>query len=299
MMQIDQIVEDFAIRNRMPEEAIRAATDQADIVVPAFIDYIENCPAHGPFDAGEETTVFLMFHVLGSLRAKAAYRPLARLVNRNDADLDWFIGYDAIFETSHRVIAPLVDGDPKPLYDVIENRDAGEFIRAAMLRALAMAARDGALQRHETANYLRDCFMNMWPQDESPIWFGWQNAILILGLSELTPLVEKAFARGYVETFFYGFTDFEDEMKLVLDNPALDRVAGHHVTPFGDVIEEMSTWVCFNEERRDAERREPLLLPTWDAAPKHNPNRHTGRNDPCPCGSGKKYKKCCLEAQAA
>ena len=134
-MQIDQIVEDFAIRNRMPEEAIRAATDQADIVVPAFIDYIENCPAHGPFDAGEETPVFLMFHVLGSLRAKAAYRPLARLVNRNDADLDWFIGYDAIFETSHRVIAPLVDGDPKPLYDVIENRDAGEFIRAAMQSA--------------------------------------------------------------------------------------------------------------------------------------------------------------------
>jgi hypothetical protein len=23
-----------------------------------------------------------------------------------------------------------------------------------------------------------------------------------------------------------------------------------------------------------------------------------GRNDPCPCGSGKKYKRCCLEAQA-
>ncbi|MBY4677044.1 SEC-C metal-binding domain-containing protein [Marinobacterium arenosum] len=24
-----------------------------------------------------------------------------------------------------------------------------------------------------------------------------------------------------------------------------------------------------------------------------NPLRHTGRNDPCPCGSGKKFKKCC------
>ncbi|MBN8944495.1 MAG: SEC-C domain-containing protein [Rhizobiales bacterium] len=22
--------------------------------------------------------------------------------------------------------------------------------------------------------------------------------------------------------------------------------------------------------------------------------RHVGRNDPCPCGSGKKAKKCCL-----
>jgi uncharacterized protein YecA (UPF0149 family) len=24
-----------------------------------------------------------------------------------------------------------------------------------------------------------------------------------------------------------------------------------------------------------------------------------GRNDPCPCGSGKKYKKCCLQAEKA
>ena len=23
----------------------------------------------------------------------------------------------------------------------------------------------------------------------------------------------------------------------------------------------------------------------------------TGRNDPCPCGSGKKYKNCCLKMQ--
>ena len=23
--------------------------------------------------------------------------------------------------------------------------------------------------------------------------------------------------------------------------------------------------------------------------------KETGRNDPCPCGSGKKYKKCCLK----
>ncbi|HSA92755.1 MAG TPA: SEC-C metal-binding domain-containing protein, partial [Terriglobales bacterium] len=26
-------------------------------------------------------------------------------------------------------------------------------------------------------------------------------------------------------------------------------------------------------------------------------NGYVGRNDPCPCGSGKKYKKCCLEAE--
>ena len=29
------------------------------------------------------------------------------------------------------------------------------------------------------------------------------------------------------------------------------------------------------------------------AAPFVNENRDIGRNDPCPCGSGKKYKHCC------
>jgi uncharacterized protein len=29
---------------------------------------------------------------------------------------------------------------------------------------------------------------------------------------------------------------------------------------------------------------------------KIDPYRKTGRNEPCPCGSGKKYKKCCLDA---
>jgi SEC-C motif/Protein of unknown function (DUF2384) len=29
------------------------------------------------------------------------------------------------------------------------------------------------------------------------------------------------------------------------------------------------------------------------------PHEKTGRNDPCPCGSGKKYKHCCLKAAAA
>lgn len=28
------------------------------------------------------------------------------------------------------------------------------------------------------------------------------------------------------------------------------------------------------------------------AAPTRNPMREVGRNDPCPCGSNKKFKKC-------
>jgi len=33
--------------------------------------------------------------------------------------------------------------------------------------------------------------------------------------------------------------------------------------------------------------------PVVAARPVLNPNKHVGRNDPCPCGSGRKFKKCC------
>src|SRR5262249_24597588 len=35
----------------------------------------------------------------------------------------------------------------------------------------------------------------------------------------------------------------------------------------------------------------PVAQPAVRAAPK------VGRNDPCPCGSGKKFKKCCLNKE--
>ena len=52
-----------------------------------------------------------------------------------------------------------------------------------------------------------------------------------------------------------------------------------------------------------AEQVRPLKVPTTSTAPRKGPEKGTtvrntpktavGRNDPCPCGSGKKYKKCC------
>ena len=36
--------------------------------------------------------------------------------------------------------------------------------------------------------------------------------------------------------------------------------------------------------------------PDTKSEPIRNRDQKVGRNDPCPCGSGKKYKQCCLRA---
>lgn len=41
------------------------------------------------------------------------------------------------------------------------------------------------------------------------------------------------------------------------------------------------------------ERQKELYKEQKNSGTVHNENRKVGRNDPCPCGSGKKYKHCC------
>lgn len=55
--------------------------------------------------------------------------------------------------------------------------------------------------------------------------------------------------------------------------------------------------VPFPPTRSHAPRFEPEPMPEFEPEPVQRPAVATtpaGRNDPCPCGSGKKYKKCCL-----
>ncbi len=48
--------------------------------------------------------------------------------------------------------------------------------------------------------------------------------------------------------------------------------------------------------KKKRELEQARMAGSGDAAPVHQVKRTSdkvGRNDPCPCGSGKKYKKCC------
>ena len=69
--------------------------------------------------------------------------------------------------------------------------------------------------------------------------------------------------------------------------------------PFTDTIGVLSQWHGFSEEyprkKSEAEHaeRQPIQ-PTQMTNAVSNPYRNVGRNDPCPCGSGKKFRKCCL-----
>jgi len=295
-MDAQAILHELAHAAGLPREALKAASAQRGEMVPLFLEEIETYLALEPAARAKPTPLFFVFHLLGEWREKAAYRPLARLLKLPGREVDAIFG-DGITTTSHRVMAAVFDGGSGPLYDIILDPHAEEFIRAGMCEALAVVTMRGELDRAVASRFLRDAFSALQPQRQNFVWVGWQSAIAMLGMSDLKLLVKKAFDRGFIDRHVLGFDHFEQDLRRGIEHPGKTRRPDdHEYTLFGDTIDELSGWYCFTEQyNEDQERwRQQADTNSILSQPYENPFKGVGRNDPCPCGSGKKFKKCCL-----
>src|SRR5215471_242344 len=170
-MDVQQILEQLTNENGLPVEAIRAAEADRAAVLPVFLQAVEDYVAGDEAARAKPWPIFFIFHLVGSWREKSGYRSLARLLSLPGDDLDYVLG-GAITETTHQVMAAVYDGDPQPLYDVILNENADEFVRSRMVEALAMVALRGELAREEVAQFLHACFVKFQAEPGSFVWNG-------------------------------------------------------------------------------------------------------------------------------
>jgi len=293
----------------LPRAALEAAGERREEMVPIFLKEIEDYIARDPAEREQPSPLFFIFHLLGEWREHAAYRPLARLLRCPDEDIEFLLG-DATTTTAHRVMAGVYDDDPQPLYDIVLDGEANEFVRSRMCEALAMVVARGELDRAEVERFLRDAFTHFVSQPCNFVWNGWQSAIALVGLADLRDLVKTAFDDELIDPVWLSFDDFESDLRFGIDHPGEERDRNHgEYTLFGNTIEELSVWHGFrpetDQERQWRERQlaaleEQRRRMSWETAPGQpyvNPHKGVGRNDPCPCGSGKKFKKCCLRRQ--
>jgi len=286
-----RVIDELGVPERLPVEAIRVAQANREAMVPAFLRTIDDfLELKGSVDPD---ALFFIFHLLGEWREKSAYWSLSVLLRLPPDVLDSILG-EAITETSHRVMAAVFDGDPDPLYQIIRDPDADEYIRAKMCRAIAILTRRGELPRETTAGFLGDCFSQLEPKRDCQVWSGWVDAIAWLGLSELKPMAQQAFVRGSIDPEWVTLREFEQDLQYAVDHPEAEPPYpdGNHAL-FGDTVAELLEWDSFKPKAaRDQ-------APDWLDSPgtsHREPSRKVGRNEPCPCGSGRKFKKCCLNA---
>ncbi|HEY8578617.1 MAG TPA: SEC-C metal-binding domain-containing protein, partial [Beijerinckiaceae bacterium] len=139
-------------------------------------------------------------------------------------------------------------------------------------------------------------------REPGELWAELAYAAASLGLLKLWPLARAACREGLIPARIVRMRDLEDEFRDVAADFARESAAMvASGGPLDTVFADMERWAREapaedGAETDEAGADEAGEEPADPGQPYVDPLRAVGRNDPCPCGSGKKHKKCCLAA---
>src|SRR5215510_5537803 len=280
--------------------AVEAAVERREEVTPELLRILEDTvhraaqlDAEGDYMA----YVYAMF-LLPQFRETRAYPLVVRFASLPGDLLDSLCG-DFITENLGQVLASVCGGELAGIQSLIENEATDEWIRGAALSSLVTLAAAGQKSRDEIVTYFAGLFRGKLLRKWSHV-----SDTLISYSSDLYPEellddIKQAYEDGLVDPGFIGFDDVKRDMAMGKDR-ILARLADNpHRRLVNDTVAEMGWWACFREGSRNGAnsptevssrtRPKPGVAASQiiRGAPK------IGRNERCPCGSGKKYKKCC------
>ena len=292
----EQLIE-LLIRDedRVPRNAIDRCAAHGDAMVERLRGVVDSDRAWQP-DASEGEW-WLLLHtamILGLIASESAGLPLVRLMRRmsvaeDDNLQDWLAGYwPALFgnKPQSAVEAARVLSEDRTLDWYIRCQAADVAIDAAQRES--GAALDRALDGLATS-----------AGDESEDWYfrlSAGNTLLDFPRERHRQFLADLAARQMGLGVHFSAKDVEHAYAKGRDEAdwtARFKNPWRFYTP-GAIARRQDRWA-----EEDADHPEEDFPSDEPGVPYIRPAEKIGRNDPCPCGSGKKYKKCCLPKEQA
>jgi hypothetical protein len=207
------------------------------------------------------------WRVLGQLRSSESISVLIKLLEKDD---DW------VGEEIPQALAMIGPEAILPLNTYLSDSSNELYPRINAATALEEIGKCHPIVLDEVISILSE-ELSRYSENDSTL-----NAFIILCLKNLAAvseidLIRDAFNQQAVDISILG--DLEDvEIKM--------GVRSKRQTPAPDYIDP--------KMRVAVDKLMNTLDSAGEASFNHGKKDKIGRNDPCPCGSGKKFKKCCL-----
>ncbi len=283
-------------RGYFPREAVEEAIRRREEIVPHLLRSLEEVCA-GQIEPAEEESYFLhvyAMYLLAQFREKRAYPLIMQLCTLTIESLDALIG-DTITEGLPQIIASVFDGDVGPIKSVVENSSIDEYIRSSALRSLSHLACEGVLKRTYVLNYFAELFRGGLEKEYSHVWDCLASEAVDIYAKTLVDDIREAYESGLLWPG-YMHPEEVDRVFAMKEEIVLAQFKKRHGGLIDDVIKEMHSWACFHlSDVSDPKPTDPFNMVSGQLASRTVVRSEVkiGRNAPCPCGSGKKYKRCC------
>lgn len=295
--------------DELPIEAIRTVQRHPQLFIPHLIAAIRDATAavrdgEPPSGFAHEFALIL----LTEFRAKEALPAIIEAITL-PGEGPYELYDDSITEDLPTTLAVLAGDQLDLLDELICDRSLDEFVRLSVVNAVSVLARGGMITREEAAERLnRICRAAIDTQDYD-LAIPLISNLCDLGVPASRELALEAFDKLEFDEDFSTRELVERDFAAAAsgDLSLFERISQPEPR---ETVEYMSKWAMFTE--LDVDDDELLDDPDWrdvyyddDAdyddeieddyyipQPIHAPPK-VGRNETCPCGSGKKYKKCC------
>jgi len=285
-------------RGSFPERLVAEAVARREEVIPALLETLEaidSNPAPWLADQGRMVHIHAMY-LVALFRETRAYPLLVRIFSR-PGEFPFDLAGDVVTQDLDRILASVSGGDISGMAALIENEQANEYVRSAALRGMVSLVATDQRTRDDVIAYLLQLFQKL---DRNPgaHWDGLANVCADLWPQETFKELRSAYEDGLVDTASIDWQDIEDALKM--GKQAAMQRAQYREPLITDMAKAMGWMQCFHNANSDDETLGELggdlmVLPSseWGSMPIRRTVPKVGRNEPCPCGSGKKFKKCC------
>jgi len=309
-MTIEEILKALAHTDRkFPREALQQAIHNKDEITPHLLKILEKAIAHPDeiLEADDFSHLYALY-LLAQFREKRAYPLVIRLASLDAKTVDNLLG-ETITIGLGRILASVYDGDMNPIAALAENPEAEAFVRGAALRALLFLAVNGEIARERVIEYYASLFDKKLEAKANAgiVWAELVGYATDLHPGELYDQIKKAFEEELVDESILDLEWVDRFLARDKEDVLAEIRQDRRHQLITDAIGEMEWWHWYEkpgkeqkigmtkEERRDvgqkAHELQKMLNPPPPRTPAIAPTK-VGRNEPCPCGSGKKYKKC-------
>ena len=287
-MDLQQAIENITYFDKtFPQAEFDCISAHRDEVIPILRAAIEKAVAD-PHGLEEDYQLhFYALFFLGEFQDRDFFPNIIKMVSLPGDDLDFLIG-GAVTEGLQNILYNTYNGDMALVKETALNTGVNEYARADLLDVMAQLYLDGELDEKEFKDFIKE---GVYSNEEYSYFY-------------------EALAHIICDCHF---VDLLPEIRYLQDNGLMDpRGMGEYDSCVDDVFryseykngfckspiraDSLQSWAMFEQETKEdskamAKAFENMLRKEMRSQVK---SHKVGRNDPCPCGSGKKYKFCCL-----
>jgi len=276
VMSTEKLIDEFVLSElRVPIPLVKEICNRPDSV-PYLARIIEEdiyWEIGGPGDAWSSIHAL---HLLGSINTTEALHVLIATLRDYGEDIgDW------LFDSMPALLANFGPSAIEPLKAVVLDEGLDGFVRGAASKALVVIAYNYSECREPIIKLFRQIILDaeVRAAEDSDIFI----SLIVEDLAQFKDPVA-------IEEIELAFT------KGVVDENYIDLVEVKRIyrTPDEDMQYQRDDWDPIEHFSQNNIAYLYKLLCGEEKQIKEEKKKKIGRNDPCPCGSGKKYKKCCL-----